>query len=267
MHIKLSVALMGCLLSLTGAALVAEPVTLVNSGQPAATIVVADQPAAIPLAQRDPETRKSVPMTQRDAAEELQALIEKASGARLEIVPAAEAPAKGTLLLVGRSALSKQYQLALPTKPEGLRIAAFARGVAILGEVAPAGTANISHEVDRGTLHGVYEFLERIVGYRFFIHIPKDPDFGIVTPATKTLTVPADYRLELAPDFPLRRGAFQGWADPPAWMRVTREGSGTGMRVINHTDGQFGRRFFKDHPDWAAMISSDGARSRVYPAV
>jgi len=33
--------------------------------------------------------------------------------------------------------------------------------------------------VDRGTLHEVYEFLERIVGYRFFIHIPKDPDFGM----------------------------------------------------------------------------------------
>jgi len=263
MHIKLPMALMGCLLVLTGAALASAPITLVANGKPAATIVVADQPTAIPLGKRDPETKKSVPMTQRDVAEELQALIEKASGARLEIVPAAQAPRKGTLLLVGRSALSKQHQLALPTKPEGLRIATFARGVAILGEVAPAGTANIPHELDRGTLHGVHEFLERIVGYRFFIHIANDPDFGIVTPVVKTLTVPADYQLELAPDFPFRAVAFPNYHPQRDWMRVTREGAGTGFRGINHSDSGF-RRYFKDHPDWAAL-RADGTRDPVYP--
>ncbi|MBM4020574.1 MAG: DUF4838 domain-containing protein, partial [Planctomycetes bacterium] len=199
------------------------------------------------------------------AAEELQRFIEKASGASLEIVPAAKAPATGTLLLVGRSALSEQHKLALPTRPEGLRIAAFPRGVAILGEVKPAGVGNIKHEVDRGTLHGVYEFLERVVGYRFYIHIPKDPDLGVVTPAVKTLTVPSDYTLDLAPDFPLRSGAFEIWSAPLDWQRITREGSGSGMPVINHTDKWFGSRFFKDHPDWAAAIREDGTRSRDYP--
>jgi len=259
MHIKLPMAFMGCLLALLGTAMAAAPVTLVKDGEPVATIVVADEPTAIPVGK---------PPTVAYAAEELQRFIEKASGARLEIVPAAQAPPKGTLLLVGRSALSETYQLALPTKPEGLRIAAFKRGVAILGEVAPAGTNNIRHEVDRGTLHGVYEFLERVVGYRFFIHIPKDPDLGIVTPVAKTLTVPADYKLELAPDFPYRHVAFATWSDPAAWMRVTREGygagSGTGFAGINHTDRWFGKRFFGDHPDWAAMIRSDGTRSPDY---
>jgi len=263
MRIKLSMALTGCLLAMTGAALAAAPITLVKNGKPTATIVVADQPTAIPLSKRDPETKKNVSMTQRDAAEELQAFIEKASGARLEIVPAAQAPPKGTLLLVGRSALSKQYKLKLPTKPEGLRVVAFARGLAVLGEVAPAGTANIPHELDRGTMHGVHEFLERIVGYRFFIHIPQDPDFGIVTPAVKTLTVPADYQLELAPDFPFRAVAFPNYHPQRDWMRVTREGAGAGFRGINHSDSGF-RRYFKDHPDWAAL-KADDTRDPVYP--
>jgi len=267
--IKLPMAFGGCLFTLTAAALAAAPVTLVQNGKPAATIVVADEPIAVPLTKRDPATRKNVSMTQRDAAHELQAFIEKASGARLEIVPAAEAPPKGTLLLVGRSALSEKHRLALPTKPEGLRIVNFARGLAILGEVKPAGAGNIAHEVDRGTLHGVYEFLERVVGYRFFIHIPKEPDLGIVTPVVKTLTVPADYTLELAPDFPYRDCAFETWIDRPAFMRVTRggarDGSGTGFPGINHTDAFFGRRFFGDHPDWAAMILEDGTRHSMYP--
>jgi len=268
MHTNLAMAAMACLLALTRSALAAAPVTLVKDGQPAATIVVADEPTDIPLGKRDPKTKRRVSMTQMDAAEELQAFIEKASGARLEIVPATRAPAAGTLVLVGRSALSEKYKLAPPTEPEGLRIVTFARGVAILGEVKPAGTGNIPHELDRGTLHGVYEFLERVVGYRFYIHIPKDPDLGIVTPGVKTLTVPADYKLELAPDFPYRGVAFETWNDPPNWMRVTREGtgtgSGTGFPGINHTDRWFGKRFFDDHPDWAAMVRSDGTRSRDY---
>ena len=256
MRIKFLMALVGCLLGLTAAALAAAPVTLVEGGKPAATIVIADQPTVIPVGK---------PRTIAYAAEELQRFIEKATGAQLEIVPAAKAPATGTLLLLGRSELSEKYHLTPPTKPEGLRIVTFERGLAILGEVAPAGTNNINHQVDRGTLHGVYEFLERIVGFRFFIHIPKDPDLGIVTPALKTLAVPADYRLELAPDFPYRGVAFSTWSDPPNWMRVTREGSGTGFPGINHTDSGFGRRFFRDHPDWAAVISEDGRRSSRYP--
>jgi hypothetical protein len=84
MHIKLPIALMGCLLALTGAALAAAPITLVEDGKPAATIVIADQPTVIPIGK---------PPTVVYAAEELQRFIEKASGARLEIVPAAKAPA------------------------------------------------------------------------------------------------------------------------------------------------------------------------------
>ena len=90
MHTKL-LLFVGWLLGLTASAMAAAPVTLVKDGTPAATIVIADEPVAIPVGK---------PSTVAYAAEELQRFIEKASGARLEIVPAAQAPASGTLLLV-----------------------------------------------------------------------------------------------------------------------------------------------------------------------
>ena len=92
MRIKLLMAFLGCLPGLTGAALAAAPVTLVENGKPAATIVIADEPTVIPVGKG---TEKGKPPTIAYAAEELQSFIEKASGARLEIVPAAQAPASG----------------------------------------------------------------------------------------------------------------------------------------------------------------------------
>jgi hypothetical protein len=165
-------------------------------------------------------------------------------------------------VLVGCSALSERFGLEPPARPEGLRIATFARGAAILGEVAPKGTNNIDYEMDRGTLFGVYEFLERVVGYRFYIHIKDDPDLGVVTPQVSEVSLPTDYSLERAPDLAFRSGGFATWADRPAWMRVTREGAGTGFVGANHTDGGF-RKFRQDHPDWFAL-REDGARDHKY---
>ena len=231
----------------------------VQDGQPRAAIVVADQPLPIPL------WSKGKQLTVAYAAEELQRFIEKASGARLEIVPASRAPAAGALLLVGRNALSERLGLRLPGKAEGLRIAGFDRGAAILGEVAPRGTGNVDYEVDRGTLAGVYEFLERIVGYRFFLHVKEDPELGIVTPAVRHVTVPAGYALELAPDFPFRAGGYKTWGDPLAWMRVTRSGAGTGFVGANHTDMDWSRRFPpKEHATMYAL-HQDGTRDSHWP--
>jgi len=247
-------------LVLIAATVGAAPVVVVRDGKPAATIVVADQPVDILAEVRDPKTMRGIRVTQRFAAEELQTFIEKATGARLEIVTASQAPAEGTLLLVGRSALSQEHGLALPTEPEGLRIVSFARGLAILGEVAPAGTHNYDREADRGTLHGVYEFLERVVGYRFFIHLPEDPDFGTVIPRLQTLTVPSDYDLALAPDFPWRKAGFVH-TEP----RVARQTVGPAFTGASWTDEGFRKAFLGGHPEWRAMISTNGSYSSQFP--
>jgi hypothetical protein len=235
-----------------------KTISLVHDGQPAATIVIADEPLIIPGTTTDSGTHKPVPLTTAYAAGELQRFIEKATGAKLPIVTASQAPKAGPLVLVGRSRLTEKLGLKLPTRPEGLRIATCGRGVAILGEVAPKGTHEVVHEMDRGTLFGVYEFLERVVGYRFYFHFPADPELGLVTPSVKDVAVPGDYALDLSPDFPQRQAGFPTWEDPTAWLRCTREGAATGF-FCNHTDEQWGQAYRKDHPEYFAL-RKDGTR-------
>ena len=76
MCIKSLMALVGCLLGLTATASAGAPVTLVEKGKPAATIVIADQPADVPSGK---------PPAVVYAAEELQSFIEKASGAKMRL--------------------------------------------------------------------------------------------------------------------------------------------------------------------------------------
>jgi hypothetical protein len=227
-------------------------VVLVKDGRPAATIIIADDPVRIPVADYDPKTGKSKPLTVAYAAAELQSFIAKATGVTLPVVAASPAPAKGTLVLVGRSALSDQAGLPLPTRPEGLRIVPFGRGLAILGEIAPRGTNGEDIEMDRGTLHGVYEFLERGMGYRFYFPLEADPELGIVTPSLKNLIVPRGFGAELAPDFPLRVTALG-----LPWMRSTREGTSTGF-TCGTTDDQW-NPYRQDHPEYFALLK-DGSR-------
>ncbi len=234
-------------------------IALVRRGEPTATIVVADDPVAIPV--RPHGGREH--LTVHYAAEELQTFIESATGARLPLATASEAPADGTLVLVGTSALTEAFGLEAPRAEEGLRIVTFPRGIAILGEVAGTGVDNLHHPMDRGTLFGVYEFLEQVVGFRFFSHRQENPDLGIVTPRLRDLVVPADYRLEMAPDFPYRSAGFPTWGHPLEWMRVTRERVGSGFTGANHTDEMWGRAYRADHPEWFAL-GKDGTRSDTY---
>jgi hypothetical protein len=241
------------------AALASGPVTLVREGRPEATIVVADEPRPVPL------WMKGKQLTVAYAAEELQRWVEKASGACLPIVPASKAPATGTLVLVGQSPLSDKFGLRTPLRPEGLRIAAFERGLAILGEVAAARDSYVEVEMDRGTLFGVYEFLERTVGYRFYAHVKNDPEIGTVTPVAKNIVVRAGYSFELAPDFLLRTGGFSLWENWPAWMRVVRHGAGGRFAGANHTDTGWPNLYpCPKHPEMYAL-RKDGTRDERWP--
>ena len=120
-------------------------------------------------------------------------------------------------MLVGTSAASERFRLKAPTRPEGLVIRGFARGVAILGEVVPKGTIAVK-AMDRGTLNGVYEFLERYLGIRMLFRQP----LGRVIPRKRRLAVPDDLNFASAPEFNLRmmRGR---------WNAVARGGSALGF--------------------------------------
>jgi hypothetical protein len=228
-----------------------EPLVLTQDGEPKATIVVADEP--LPLLVVGGMGQRL--LSQRYAAEELQKYIVKISEAWLPIVTATEAPPQGTLILVGRSSLSEQFQIQPPAQPEGLLITDFPRGVAILGEVAPAGTNNWEHEVDRGTLHAVYAFVERYLDLRgYVIDDNLDEDVGLYVPHSPTiaLELPIDYRD--APVYAMRTGG--GYVPHP------RQGSAFLFRG-GHTHRGWDKRYAASHPEYFAL-KEDGSRDFNY---
>ncbi len=237
---------------LVGAALAAEEapkLVIVKDGQPAATIVVADEPDAI--ISRVKAGGFSASLTTEYAAEQLQLYVEQVTGAKLPIVKASQAPDDQILILVGRSSLTKQRNITPEgLKPEGFIIRTDADSVTILGEIAPEG--NWQAGIDRGTLWGVYEFLERVAGVRWYF----PGELGTVIPAKKTLVV-EPMTVVMAPAFQLRLGG--GIGSGPEWLPVARPGNSTGFWA-NHTHGlPWAKAFGAEHPEYFAL-RPDGTR-------
>ena len=231
----------------------ADELRLVHDGQAEAVIVVADTP--LPACNSE---MGGVSGTQRTAAETLQKYLEKASGVRLPIVSASEAPETGTLVLVGRSTVSDRHRLALPTKPEGLRIQSFERGIALLGEIAKADSPanNAETDTDRGVFHAVYAFLEREIGFRFYLSVPDDEELGIVIPRKPTLSVRLPIAYEDAPAFSLRQNYGLGH------LGASRAGAADRFQV-NHTHFGWRDLYQQSHPEFFALSRLPSPRDRV----
>ena len=165
------------------------------------TLIVPDAPAAIPGA---PGLGSKNP-TQRDAAERLRLLIEMATGRTPAIVTAAEAPATGMRIYVGYGPHLKD-KVKPPTRPEGLKIQELGGNLYLLGEIAPQGTNNWPGPTDRGLMHAVETYAERVLGYRFLFatvdrKTRKLTELGTVIPAVKSFSVPKGLLIEDAPAF------------------------------------------------------------------
>jgi hypothetical protein len=185
----------------------AAPVTLVSRGNPTATIVLAPQPTRVA----------------EFAAFELQHHLRLITGATLLIVKSDQRPA-GTCVLVGDSPAAR----ALGIKPEQLAfeqyvVRFYPEAVALIGHDSP-DTGEIVYDMDnlaagkgwpgfweeRGTLHAVYDFLERCCGVRWF----NQTELGTVCPKTETLKVKAT-EVKRAPAFRFR-DALGAMGDNPA---------------------------------------------------
>jgi len=168
-------------LPLTNSA-IADEMVIVQDGQPRATIVVARDAA---------EGAKQKIQT---AAEELQAYVQKISGAELPIVDDGQS-VKGPAILVGRSRLSDAMGVAIPA---GVRSNRRDEGFAI----ACRGDRLLLAGNDDGPYHGteyaVYDFL-RSLGVRWFM----PGEFGEIVPQQKTIRVPEQQVLR-KPDFVMR---------------------------------------------------------------
>ncbi|MDD5707362.1 MAG: DUF4838 domain-containing protein [Kiritimatiellae bacterium] len=240
----------------------ARAVVLVESGRPAATIVIPDEPAPLTGWPRtywvgqsgypDGPVPKDKPATVEYAALFLQDYLKQISGATLPIVRAAQAPAEGALVLVGASALTANWGIdAAKLKPEGFRIKTAPRGVAIVGEVAPADSFAAGH--DRGTLFGVYELLERL-GVRWYF----PGEFGTIVPAMATVAVPETDFTD-APFLQLRAGGVSASAAP--WHPCLRTG-GSSRLFVCHTTFLWQQYFSASHPEYFTM-RPDGARTTL----
>lgn len=165
-----------------------EPVTLVVDGVPAATIVLAAEP-----------TRAA-----QLAAFELRHHIEKITGAVLPIVRE-PGEVQGVPILVGpsRAAAARGVQAGQFAEQEYL-VRVTPEGVALLGRDAD-DRGQVIYDPDdpmrmntwpdlfseQGTCHAVYDFLERLVGVRWF----SPTELGMVFQRRNTLAVePADIR-------------------------------------------------------------------------
>jgi hypothetical protein len=181
-------------LFLATAILPASAITLVKDGQPAATIVVSK--AALNATAPKPRRGLKIEPAQkaRLAAEELQRVIEKMSGARLPIVGEDDA-VQGPVVLVGSSRKTDPLKLDIPAgltterKEEGYLISAKGNTLVLAGN--DAGPY-------QGTFFAVSEFLNR-QGVRWFM----PGAFGECVPKRASIDQP-DLLYRDKPDFPVR---------------------------------------------------------------
>ena len=149
----------------------------------------------------------------RFAAEELQAFIEKATGVKIDIVR----QRTGTIpaIVLGDNLWTRQAAgIDVGTLPrDGFRIRRIADVIYIAGrDDAFADPKRLLVKsvpnFEMGTLFGVYDFLERFLGVRFYF----PGDIGTVVPKTDTLRIPMVDIYEV-PDFLLRAVSYYG----PHW--------------------------------------------------
>lgn len=190
--------------------------------------------------------------SEKHGAEELQKFVEEMSGARLPIVAETEAP-EGNLVLVGNSSLMERLGLRIPFETLG------SEGFALKTEghhIVIAGGRQ------RGTMYGVYTFLEKL-GCRWYgpdcSVIPKKPTLAI-RPLDETQKPAFEYRE------PYFREAFdKDWA-------ARNKMNGSFMNLDSSTGGKFEyypfvhtfyqilppEKYFQDHPEYYALV--DGKR-------
>ena len=145
-------------------------------------------------------------------------------------------------------------------KPEELALIPAGNDLIICGEVTPEG-------IDRGTLFGVYEFLERQLGIRWFYPFNKewkDYGAGTVIPKRKELVFPKE-TVRSAPHFRQREGGvmyqkYYGIEIEKLWHPVLRFGNTLPHQNANHTQIHWVDLYGKTHPEYFAKSASGQPR-------
>ena len=145
------------------------------------------------------------------AVEELKTAFQCCTGMVPEVFPSAkvsDAQKKYPFLIsVGSNPLSAKYVNVKNLKQEGFEIVTIPQGVVICGMDSTIDPEYNKHPLDmkgeiRGTLWGTYDFLERIMGVRYYM-----PGTGTIFPEIKDLTV-TPFAYYDFPRLPGRNGIF-----------------------------------------------------------
>ena len=189
--------------------------------------------------------------SERYAAEEFQSLFKRAMGFELPILNAPRKPHRN--VFIGPGAASTALAVAFQTRDldeEELRIKIERDNITISGGRP------------RGTLYGVYEFMERYLGIRFLTH-----DHTYI-PEMESVPIPIE-EFQYKPPFSFRWSYYKANSDHPdfaARLRVNtttqdeKLGGATRQSLINHSFywllpvAEYG----KTHPEYFALI--DGKR-------
>lgn len=182
------------------------------------------------------------------AAGELRSFLEEAFGPKLPVVRAADRPTRH--IFVGESAAMRASPVGFDGSgfgPEDLRIVIRDDLIAIVGG-AP-----------RGTLYGVYTFLEDYLGVRFLTvdhtHVPPIGDWKVVGPVDRFYHPPLGMRwsyygeINRRPVFAARRRVNTVTRDP-------KLGGVSGTTNINHSFLRHipSQKYGKEHPEYYCLV-------------
>ncbi len=236
---------LGVMVLLLASASASADLTIVEDGEPMASIVVAQQ-----------ASEKA-----RLAAEELQAYVEKISGAKLPIVTDA-GDDDGPVILVGPSDLTDRLGIDIPS---GLTNARREEGFLVLCRSDRLVLAGNDDAEYHGTEYAVYEFL-RGLGVRWFM----PGEYGEYVPEMTTISVP-EMRVRETPDFimrnwwlhskpelrePERRWKIRNKMTPDIHFAIP--GDSSVRKVLPEAE------YFDEHPEYFAL-NPDGTRNPHHP--
>ena len=207
--------------------------------------------------------------TSKFAAQELQSFLEQSTGAKIPLTD--KAAGSKTAIIIGDNTLSAAAGIEVKKLPrDSFVIRSAGNRIYIAGRddlnADPRKTVNEGvwgQLYERGTLFGVYDFLERFAGVRFYFPGPT----GTIVPKHKTLSVPAMDIIE-KPDYTVRElSIYSG-----AWYEPGQPNDGwagrnlSSYRLRSRTDyipnchglSRLGylTRFGTSHPEYFALMSN-----------
>jgi len=239
-------------------------VMLVENGIPRATIIIAREAVGAPTepAEKDIWATQPAPNKISAAAQDLQVYVEKMTGAKLPIAGDDEPAPQGNMVLVGRSALTEEFDAMIP---DGLTPDRNEEGYVITTEGNRLLLAGNDAPYYHGTEYAVAAFLNTL-GVRWYM----PGDYGEVVPKYASLVI--DFMNKSSrPDFKMRNW----WGPMASDMRAEeyrwkiRNGMNPILDFVTIPRDSSIRGVLPDpeeidNPEYAEIFARD-AQGKVYP--